>query len=334
MDYQNVFQLTDQERNELFSALDKIAYDPAGGDAYIHAIRTAMITHLPHRLSAALSQQKASIKPRPYLILKNVPVDKEVFFSPCPDQYTPSAKSGNISENLLVGISSLIGEPYSMYFEGKELINNLIPKREAKKEYTGLGFDVELDFHIENAALKHLEQFNVSPMGLLLAGVRRDPHSPMTRISDSRLAIAQLSREDVETLASPLYSIKLPYRWRQSTQAGREETALVPLISQNHVLPDVSAVFYPGMIAASTPRAEAALERFYGLVKENAIGIDICPGDLVYIDNRFALHSRDKFTPSFDERDTPLRWVQRVFISASLWNHRNLNQVEERIFSI
>lgn len=151
-------------------------------------------------------------------------------------------------------------------------------------------------------------------MGLLLAGVRRDPHSPMTRISDSRLAIAQLSREDVETLASPLYSIKLPYRWRQSTQAGREETALVPLISQNHVLPDVSAVFYPGMIAASTPRAEAALERFYGLVKENAIGIDICPGDLVYIDNRFALHSRDKFTPSFDERDTPLRWVQRVFI--------------------
>jgi hypothetical protein len=229
MDYQNVFQLTDQERNELFSALDKIAYDPAGGDAYIHAIRSAMITHLPHRLSAALSQQKASIKPRPYLILKNVPVDKEVFFSPCPNQYTPSAKSGNISENLLVGISSLIGEPYSMYFEGKELINNLIPKREAKKEYTGLGFDVELDFHIENAALKHLEQFNVSPMGLLLAGVRRDPHSPMTRISDSRLAIAQLSREDVETLASPLYSIKLPYRWRQSTQAGREETALVPL---------------------------------------------------------------------------------------------------------
>ena len=99
MDYQNVFQLTDQERNELFSALDKIAYDPAGGDAYIHAIRSAMITHLPHRLSAALKQN--------------------VFFSPCPNQYTPSAKSGNISENLLVGISSLIGEPYSMYFEGR-----------------------------------------------------------------------------------------------------------------------------------------------------------------------------------------------------------------------
>ncbi|MCP1064757.1 hypothetical protein M5G07_01155 [Serratia symbiotica] len=114
----------------------------------------------------------------------------------------------------------------------------------------------------------------------MLASVRRDLHSPTTRISNSRLAISQLSREDLETLASQLYSIKIPYCWHQSMQVGREETELIPLISQNQVLPDIRAVFYPGMIVASTPRAEVALERFYGLVKENAndIGIDICPG--------------------------------------------------------
>jgi hypothetical protein len=44
--------------------------------------------------------------------------------------------------------------------------------------------------------------------------------------------------------------------------------------------------------------------------------------------------SRDKFSPSYDDMNTPLRWVQRVFVSANLWNHRNLNQIEERIFSI
>ncbi|EPK4543693.1 TPA: hypothetical protein ACQVJ5_001941 [Serratia marcescens] len=81
MDYHNVFQLTYQERNELFSALDKIADDPAGGDAYIHAIRTAMNTHLPHRLSAVLSPKKASFTLRSYRISRNVPVDKDVFFS-------------------------------------------------------------------------------------------------------------------------------------------------------------------------------------------------------------------------------------------------------------
>lgn len=80
MDYHNVFQLTYQERNELFSALDKIADDPAGGDAYIHAIRTAMNTHLPHRLSAVLSPKKASFTLRSYRISRNVPVDKDVFF--------------------------------------------------------------------------------------------------------------------------------------------------------------------------------------------------------------------------------------------------------------
>lgn len=78
------------ERNELFSALDKIADDPAGGDAYIHAIRTAMNTHLPHRLSAVLSPKKASFTLRSYRISRNVPVDKDVFFFLFPNQDTPS----------------------------------------------------------------------------------------------------------------------------------------------------------------------------------------------------------------------------------------------------
>ncbi|ETS32428.1 taurine catabolism dioxygenase TauD [Photorhabdus temperata] len=334
MDYQNLFQLTKQEKHDLFLALNKINYDPTGSDLYIHAVRSAMMSFLPVRIISALNKQRASIDPRPYIILKNTPIDCEIFFSPSPNQYTPSAKSGNISENLLTGIASLIGEPYSMFFEGKELINNLIPTHESKNEYTGLGFDVELDFHIENAALKHLEQYNVSPLGLLLTGVRNDPGGPLTHISDSRISIAQLEKEDIEILAAPLYSIKLPYRWRQSTVIGKEETHLVPLISENHILPDISAVFYPGMITASTTKAEIALEKFYCLIKENSVGIHIEPGDLVYIDNRFTLHSRDKFTPTFDNRGTPLRWLQRVFISPNLWNHRYLNQIENRIFSI
>lgn len=334
MDYQNIFKLTMQEKQDLFLALNKIDCDPTGSDLYIHLVKSAMMSFLPTRVISALNKQRTSINPRPYIILKNVPTDCEIFFSPSPNQYTPSAKSGNISENLLTGIASLIGEPYSMLFEGKELINNLIPTHESKNEYTGLGFDVELDFHIENAALKHLEQYNISPLGLLLTGVRHDPGGPLTRISDSRLSIAQLKKDDIETLSSPLYSIKLPYRWRQSTLVGKEETHPVPLIAENHILPNISAVFYPGMITASTAKAEIALEKFYASVKRNAVGICIIPGDLVYIDNRLTLHSRDKFTPTFDNIGTPLRWLQRVFISPNLWNHRYLNQIEHRVFSI
>lgn len=138
-----------------------------------------------------------------------------------------------------------------MYFEGKELVNNLIPSQESRKEYSGLGFDVELDFHVENAALKHRGQFDVSPTGIMLTGIRLDPQGPITHISDSRLALAQLDNEDIKILSSPLFYIKLPYRWRQSTQVSYEETDRVPLISHNHLFPDISAVFYPGMVMPS-----------------------------------------------------------------------------------
>ncbi len=67
-----------------------------------------MINHLPKRIMLELNKQKVSIRPRPYIIIKNSPTDKKVFFSPDPDIYTPSAKSGNISENFLTGITPLI----------------------------------------------------------------------------------------------------------------------------------------------------------------------------------------------------------------------------------
>lgn len=80
-----------QEKNDLFLVLDKIAYDPTGGENYIHTIRSAMSSSLPSRISAALNKQRASITPKPYIILENVPTDKKVFPPPLPQQiYTIS----------------------------------------------------------------------------------------------------------------------------------------------------------------------------------------------------------------------------------------------------
>jgi hypothetical protein len=45
-----------------------------------------------------------------------------------------------------MAFASLIGEPYSILFEGGDIVNNLIPTKRAKREYTGLGSEVELDF--------------------------------------------------------------------------------------------------------------------------------------------------------------------------------------------
>ncbi|UTO27879.1 hypothetical protein [Bartonella harrusi] len=86
--------------------------------------------------------QKVSITPKPYLIFENFPIDRQINTSPHPYNLDASYKSGYISENLMMMFSLLNGEPYSIQFAGKHRVNNLVPLKDNKKDYTGLKFEV------------------------------------------------------------------------------------------------------------------------------------------------------------------------------------------------
>jgi len=329
MDKHHFFDFTNAERDHLAKILAEVSYDPHGSQRYITDLRIRALPVIPRRIIDALFEQRASIQPRPYLIFENLPTDEQVFTTPDPAIFSPAAKSHCISENLIIAFASLIGEPYSIYFEGADIVNNLIPTKINQYEYTGLGSEVELDFHIENAALRFIEDFNFSPLGLLLTGVRHDPQGPLTRLVDVRSALKLLENETVECLRKPEFRIKVPHRWRSSNII---QTDPVALLRGNRDLPEVSAVFYPDMVEPQTAAAANAMAILYKAIQEVSFSIDIKPGTLVYIDNRFTLHSRDKFNGSLDDAGNPMRWVQRVFVSPNLWNHRNLAQVKSRVF--
>lgn len=329
MDKTCVYPLTDNERNQLGAALGKVNYDPQGGQNYITDLRIIADAHLPRRVIDVLANQRTSLNPKPYLIFENLPTDEAVFTTPEAHTFTPAAKSGTLSESLIMTFAGMIGEPYSIQFEGADVVNNLIPKASEKREYTGLGSEVELGFHIENAALKHVENASFSPLGLLLTGVRHDPNGPLTRLADARQAIGLLEEHDVECLSQPLYRIKVPHRWRDQ---GAYITEPIAMLSGGLDFPEVSAVFYPDMLEALSKPAADSMARFHHALSQVSIGVDIKPGQLVYIDNRFTLHARDRFVPSLDAMSNPLRWVQRVFVASNLWSHRRLDRVKARVF--
>jgi L-asparagine oxygenase len=86
------------------------------------------------------------------------------------------------------------------------------------------------------------------------------------------------------------------------------------------------------MVVAVDEAAKNAYSKFYDALKQVARAVDIQPGKLVYVNNRFTLHSRDKFTPSFDPKGHAYRWVQRVFLTNNLWNFRSFKKSGTRIF--
>jgi L-asparagine oxygenase len=166
--------LNPDEASSIKNGLSSISYDPYGGDSYISAIRTAAYRCIPQRILDILEKQKSIKYLSPYFILNNLPIDTNINGSPSFTETGHMFKSGCLSENIICAIGAIIGEPYSIYFEGRELVNNLTPQKSSKYDYTGLGSEVELDLHIENSALRYISQDDCSPRGMK-QGVRRLP---------------------------------------------------------------------------------------------------------------------------------------------------------------
>lgn len=327
-------RLGNHERERLSELLREIDYCPAGGEAYIAALRKVAYTALPDRLLLLLERQRRGVGLEPFFTVENVPVDHDVTGSPAADESGRDHKSGCISENALLCLTAVIGEPYSIWFEGAELVNNLVPHEDTKRDYTGNGSEVELDFHIENAALRHLGEGHGSPCGVTFMGVRQPhgQHLPVTRFADARRALAMLGTTDRAVLATRSFRLKIPYRWRRFVSDEQLYTQPISIVAGPWEHPEVSLALYEGMTEALTPEAERSLVRLAAAIKQVSEATVVRPGMFCYVDNRFALHSRDAFEATYDEHGRPHRWLQRVFVASTLWDYRGYSRSMERVF--
>lgn len=326
--------LTTDECVRIKNALNDIPYCSKGNEQYISTIRTAAYHSFPEKIIQLLHAQKSAKNMMSHIIFENVPIDDAIHGSPAFHETGKDFKTGHLSENVICAFGLLIGDAYSIAFEGRELVNNLTPQKNTAFDYTGLGSQVELDFHIENAALRFMSDDDCSPMGMLLLGLRKDysAEGPKTYVSDARLAIQQLSTDDLAILRGKNFIIRLPYRWRAAFQAQKENTELCPIISGTNELPRLNVAFYPDMVLPINENAKRAFDNLYAAIKSVSVGIEMEPKRLVYIDNRFTLHSREKFLPTYDSNGMPYRWVQRLFLTSSLWNFRQFHSVGDRVF--
>ncbi len=315
--------LSKNEHDLLRSRLIAIEYPDMNFDEYVRRIRKVAedVGHLFAEIRDFLNDD-VPYQQRPSCIkIVNLPTSESVSMPPVGSATLKRiAKPDYLSENLLTLIGCLFGHPYSMYCEGRGLINNLVPTQATAGEITGLGASSDLHFHAENSALRFLADGDCSPAALFLTGVRQDVAPPRTRLSDARLALELLGPEDQEILASPQYRIKLPYRWRSYRDGYADaRTRLIPLVEWDRRGLVVRAAFYGDMIADfASAAAERAARNFEQALEQVALDEVVAPGELIGIDNRFTLHARTPFQASFDAEGRALRWAQRLFVADSL----------------
>lgn len=320
------------ERESITQSFRNIKYDPTGSDEYISALRKAAYESFPNRVLDLLSSQRSSVNPSALIAIHGLPIDDGIVGSPPPSEGGEKYKQGHLSENVLAAVSSLIGEPYSILSEGEEFIANLTPEKASKLAFDINGSEMELDYHIENSALRYLAHEDCSPIGVALIGVRHDESAPLTRFSDVRLALKLLSPADIDTLFGKNFIIKLPHRWRGAFFGNVENTEICALLTGPRENPRASGAYYKDITHAINQKGEDAFRNLHAALKQVERTVDIKPGSYTYVDNRFAFHARDKFLSAYDENDRPYRWLQRVYVAPNLWNFRSFRRVGWRVF--
>ena len=330
--------LSDSQRDALKHDLLSTVYPDQDFDRYVATIKQAS-SHLKSVLSPLDRFLATDADPdeRPGAIkITNLPVSKLIELPPLNHaELIKIQKENYLSENVLTAVAVQFGEPYSMHCEGRGLINNLIPTKSTSSQITGLGADSDLRFHVENAALRFLTEHDCSPSALLLTGVNQEENPPKTRLSDARLALKLLSATERSILQSPLYAVKLPYRWR-GYSAGYDSlhTRMIPLIEEDQRGLIVHAAFYGDMIAyCANAEAERAAKAFEEALESVAHDEIVSPGELIAIDNRTTLHARTPFKASFDASGRAQRWVQRLFITKDLGAFADWATPNQRVFA-
>jgi L-asparagine oxygenase len=330
--------LSISQRDILKQDLLSIVYPGDGFNRYVDSIKEAS-HHLKSILSPLRHFLASDVHPdeRPGAIkITNLPISEYGEKPPLNHaNLVKIDKTNYISENILTAVAVQFGEPYSMHCEGRGLINNLIPTRSTSSQVTGLGADSDLRFHAENSALRFITGNDCSPSALLLTGVKQESNPPRTRLSDARLALKLVSDTERTILQSPLYAVKLPYRWR-GYAAGYDtlHTRMIPLIEEDRNGLIVHAAFYGDMISyCANVEAERAAKAFEEALESVAHDEVIAPGELIAIDNRTTLHARTPFKASFDEEGRAQRWVQRLFISRDLGAFSDWATPNERVFA-
>lgn len=324
----NKIYLTEAEGESIFQALSNVTYNKNGNPEYIHTLRKIAYKNFPERVLDQFNL--LANKEIPYILIENLKIPKPTRI-PFQNENT---KDDFISENTIIAFSSLLGEPYSIYAEGKEIVNNLIPYKETKNDYTGLGSEVELDFHIENSALNFLHQCeNLSPNFLSLLGIAANINNPVrTLFSDARTALLELSLEEIKILRSPSFKIKVPYRWRQFLPPEKSETDAVPMLIGSLTSPKIFSAFYGDMITPITQEAKEVFLKFHHKIKQVSTGVVVKNGDLFCINNKYLLHARESFTAKYDAEERPDRWLQRVFVSKEISSFERIKKIEGRIY--
>lgn len=210
-------------------------------------------------------------------------------------------------------LGEMIG--YEAEAEGR-LFQDMVPSPDLAHTQTSLGSSVELELHVEQAFSKW------RPDLVSLACLRGDPGA-QTYVFHVQQALQLLTRAERQLLLEPLWTMGVDLSFKLYGQEFLDGDVRGPLpvvyplqkSVGDEITDDVGWVFDQDLMRGITPDAEDLRLKLVDLYVKHRTAIVLKPGDVLWIDNRRAVHGRSHYTPRFDGTD---RFLVRSFVTFDL----------------
>jgi len=272
------------------------------------------------------------------LIIKCMDMDTNVDVDIENKIMTPDTNCQKIGEQTTLAkiqgvLISLISEMIAYEAEGYGcLFQDIVPIKEMEKKQTSVGSQIELEIHTEQAFS------TLRPDILSLACIRGDI-SAFTYILPLQYVLQQLSEEETNMLWKPLWKIGIDLSFKLNLTKSTSESFIdgeirgpIPILSGDKK--DPHFVFDQDLMIGMTPESEKIIQKIVDIYHQYRISHNLVSGEIIFIDNRRAVHGRSPFVPRYDGHDRFLIRCFSVFdYEKSKYARHNNNRVISSIYS-
>jgi L-asparagine oxygenase len=222
---------------------------------------------------------------------------------------TPNNNTSQIGEKTTLSkIQALliccISEMIAYEAEGQGgLFQDIVPIKSMEKKQTSVGSNTELEIHTEQAFSR------LRPDILSLSCLKGDPEA-ITYILPVQKIIKHMTGDEIGLLREQLWKtgVDLSFKLHGKEFAEGDVRGPMPILYGNE--DDPFLIFDQDLMTSNNEIGEHLIKKIVEIYYQERNRHNLTPGEIIFIDNRRAVHGRSPFFPKYDGAD---RFLVRCF---------------------
>jgi hypothetical protein len=297
-----VIELSNKEIQLLLNMAEKIIVSPSENPEIFCRQCKLLSYQLPKTLTKKLNYFSINGSPTGFLLIKNIPIVNEKLPN------TPSSNNCKIGETTILAriqgiLLSSIAEMVSYEAEGYgRLFQDIIPIQTMANNQTSVSSNVELEIHTEQAFSK------LRPDILSLSCLRGDKNA-LTHILPIQTIIDNVTNEELQLLKQPFWNCGVDLSFKINGVDFIEGDIRGPFSIINETNRN-TLLFDQDLMTGVNEESNIMIKKIVDIYYKHRISHNLKQGEILFVDNRIAVHGRSPFTPNYDGKD---RFLIRCF---------------------